>query len=186
MESVFLRCKTSCIGASQAPLSEPAQSQLRRSRAAIGSGGKKARPFWRRKKVSTGARTGDGISCPTKLRATLRAPPAKWAIKAFFPESPCRVLSLVLSFAPKESTAPLRTAVPPFAPESARHAPSRNFLNRIIAHHANRRLLRHSCCVLLQAGRPLALRVTEKSVCVPRKGKRLFRVRVSASAPAAA
>ena len=30
----------------------------------------------------------------------------KWAIKGFFPESPCRWLSLVLSFASKESTAP--------------------------------------------------------------------------------
>ena len=39
-------------------------------------------------------------------RATLRAPPSKWAIEAFFPESPCRVLSLVLSFASKESTSP--------------------------------------------------------------------------------
>ena len=27
-----------------------------------------------------------GESCPTPLRATLRAPPSKWAIKAFFPE----------------------------------------------------------------------------------------------------
>ena len=45
-------------------------------------------------------------SYPAPLRATLRAPPSKWAIGAFFPESPCRVLSLVLSFASKESTAP--------------------------------------------------------------------------------
>ena len=131
-------------------------------------------------------------SWPTPLRATLRAPPAKWAIKGFFPagerseprsrtapkglpqteawaerervpsghncrrqlatgrpeqiqepgtavpgtpifannaqrggpplESPCRVLSLVLSFASKESTAPLGAAAPPSAPESARQA----------------------------------------------------------------
>ena len=47
-----------------------------------------------------------GESCPTPLRATLRAPPSKWVIKGFFTESPCRVLSLVLSFAPKESTTP--------------------------------------------------------------------------------
>ena len=46
------------------------------------------------------------VSYPAPLRATLRAPPSKWAIEAFFPESPCRVLSLVLSFASKESTAP--------------------------------------------------------------------------------
>ena len=77
------------------------------------------------------------------LRATLRAPPAKWAIKAFFPagerseprsrtapkglpqteardaqrggpplESPCRQLSLVLSFASKESTSPPRCGSP--------------------------------------------------------------------------
>ena len=70
---------------SQASPFEYALRQLWGSRAAIGSGGKKARPFWRRKKVSTGARTVDGVSCPTKLRATLRAPPAKWAIKGFFP-----------------------------------------------------------------------------------------------------
>ena len=44
----------------------------------------------------------------------------KWAIKGFFPESPCRVLSLVLSFASKESTAPLGVAAQPSAPESAR------------------------------------------------------------------
>ena len=44
---------------------------------------------------------------PTLLCATLRAPPSKWAIKAFFPKSPCRVLSLVLSFASKERTSPL-------------------------------------------------------------------------------
>ena len=55
-------------------------------------------------------------SYPTPLRATLRAPPSKWAIGAFFPESPCRVLSLVLSFASKESTAPRGAAVPPSAP----------------------------------------------------------------------
>ena len=30
----------------------------------------------------------------------------KWVLKGFFTESPCRVLSLVLSFASKESTAP--------------------------------------------------------------------------------
>ena len=156
MESVFLRCKTSCIGASQAPLSEPAQSQLRRSRAAIGSGGKKARPFWRRKKVSTGARTGDGISCPTKLRATLRAPPAKWAIKAFFPESPCRVLSLVLSFAPKESTAPLRTAVPPFAPESARPVPR---------HGVFEQSYRAPCRQGAFRSPPAPLRTTERNIC---------------------
>ena len=41
-------------------------------------------------------------------------------------ESPCRVLSLVLSFASKESTAPLGAAAPPFAPESARQAPPKN------------------------------------------------------------
>ena len=35
--------------------------------------------------MSTGARTGDGVNCPTKLRATLRAPPSKWAVKGFFP-----------------------------------------------------------------------------------------------------
>ena len=63
-----------------------------------------------------------GESCPTPLRATLRAPPSKWAIKGFFTESPCRVLSLVLSFAPKESTTPLGAAAPPSAPESARQA----------------------------------------------------------------
>ena len=37
-------------------------------------------------------------------------------------ESPCRQLSLVLSFASKESTAPLGAAAPPSAPESARQA----------------------------------------------------------------
>ena len=41
-----------------------------------------------------------GESCPTPLRATLRAPPSKWAIGAFFPESPCRWLSFAhFSFA---------------------------------------------------------------------------------------
>ena len=40
-------------------------------------------------------------------------------------ESPCRVLSLVLSFAPKESTALLGAADPPSAPESARQSPPR-------------------------------------------------------------
>ena len=40
-------------------------------------------------------------------------------------ESPCRVLSLVLSFASKESTAPIGAAAPPSAPESARQAPNR-------------------------------------------------------------
>ena len=37
-------------------------------------------------------------------------------------ESPCRWLSLVLSFASKESTAPLGAAAPPSAPESARQS----------------------------------------------------------------
>ena len=40
-------------------------------------------------------------------------------------ELPCRVLSLVLSFASKESTAPLGAAAPSSAPESARQAPDR-------------------------------------------------------------
>ena len=43
-------------------------------------------------------------------------------------ESPCRQLSLVLSFASKESTAPLGAAAPTSAPESARHAPGRKLL----------------------------------------------------------
>ena len=39
-------------------------------------------------------------SYPTPLRATLRAPPSKWAIKGFFPASPCRWLSFAhFSFA---------------------------------------------------------------------------------------
>ena len=62
--------------------------------------------------MSTGARKNVGVSYPTKLRATLRAPPSKWAIGAFFPESPCRMLSLVLSFASKESTIPRRGGSP--------------------------------------------------------------------------
>ena len=37
-------------------------------------------------------------------------------------ELPCRWLSLVLSFASKESTAPFGAAAPPSAPESARHS----------------------------------------------------------------
>ena len=65
----------------------------------------------------------EGDNSPTLMRATLRAPPSKWAIKGFFPESPCRVLSLVLSFASKESTPPLGAAAPPPAPESARQSP---------------------------------------------------------------
>ena len=56
--------------------------------------------------MSTGARTNVGDNSPSLMRVTLRAPPSKWAIEAFFPESPCRVLSLVLSFASKESTTP--------------------------------------------------------------------------------
>ena len=52
------------------------------------------------------------VSWPASLRATLRAPPSKWAIGAFFPESPCRMLSLVLSFASKESTIPRRGGSP--------------------------------------------------------------------------
>ena len=75
--------------------------------------------------MSTGARTNVGVHYLTRMRATLRAPPSKWAIEAFFPESPCRVLSLVLSFASKESTAPIGAAAPPSAPESARQAPNR-------------------------------------------------------------
>ena len=40
------------------------------------------------------------VSYPAPLRATLRAPPSKWAIGAFFPESPCRWLSFAyFSFA---------------------------------------------------------------------------------------
>ena len=43
-------------------------------------------------------------------------------------ESPCRWLSLVLSFASKESTIPLGAAAPPPAPESARQTPPRDCL----------------------------------------------------------
>ena len=43
--------------------------------------------------------------------------------KGLFPVAPCRVLSLVLSFASKESTTPLGAAAPPPAPESARQSP---------------------------------------------------------------
>ena len=43
--------------------------------------------------------------------------------KSLFPVVPCRVLSLVLSFASKESTALLGAAAPPSAPESARQSP---------------------------------------------------------------
>ena len=84
--------------------------------------------------MSTGARTNVGVSYPTKLRATLRAPPTKWAIGAFFPESPCRMLSLVLSFASKESTTPLGAAAPPFAPESARQSLGKKKVLHLRAH----------------------------------------------------
>ena len=50
-----LQWPPSSAAASQAPPFEYALRQLRRSRAAIGSGGKKARPFCRRKKASTSA-----------------------------------------------------------------------------------------------------------------------------------
>ena len=61
-------------------------------------------------------------------------------------ESPCRVLSLVLSFASKESTTPFGAAAPPSAPESARQSHRRGIL------------LQQSCRALLQAGGfPLAL-----------------------------
>ena len=86
--------------------------QLRRGSAAIGSGGKKARPFCRRKKGEHERAPPLCVSYPAPLRATLRAPPSKWAIGAFFPESPCRLLSLVLSFASKESTIPRRGGSP--------------------------------------------------------------------------
>ena len=49
-------------------------------------------------------------------------------------ESPCRVLSLVLSFASKESTIPLGAAAPPSAPESARQCPTRGRGMRLRAH----------------------------------------------------
>ena len=48
-------------------------------------------------------------------------------------ESPCRVLSLVLSFAPKESTTPFGAAAPPSAPQSARQSPAAEGL-RLRAH----------------------------------------------------
>ena len=51
-------------------------------------------------------------------------------------ESPCRLLSLVLSFASKESTAPLGAAAPPPAPESARHSPSWGFLTAGLSYAA--------------------------------------------------
>ena len=74
--------------------------QLRRGSAAIGSGGKKARPFCRRKKGEHERAPPLCVSYPAPLRATLRAPPSKWAIGAFFPESPCRWLSFAyFSFA---------------------------------------------------------------------------------------
>ena len=49
-------------------------------------------------------------------------------------ESPCRVLSLVLSFASKESTSPLGAEAPLFAPESARQSPGVGFLPAKLAH----------------------------------------------------
>ena len=58
--------------------------QLRRGSAAIGSGGKKARPFCRRKKGEHERAPPLCVSYPAPLRATLRAPPSKWAIEAFF------------------------------------------------------------------------------------------------------
>ena len=95
-----LQKNTSYAKASHPAGVEYVPRQLRRGRAAIGSEGKKARPFCRRKKVSTGARTNVGVHYLTRMRATLRAPPSKWAIEAFFPESPCRWLSFAyFSFA---------------------------------------------------------------------------------------
>ena len=84
--------------------------------------------------MSTGARTNVGDNSLSLMRATLRAPPSKWAIEAFFPESPCRVLSLVLSFASKESTTPLGAAAPPFAPESARQSLGKKKVLHLRAH----------------------------------------------------
>ena len=49
-------------------------------------------------------------------------------------ESPCRVLSLVLSFASKESTIPLGAAAPPSAPESARQPPLGTASSKVDVH----------------------------------------------------
>ena len=51
-------------------------------------------------------------------------------------ESPCRVLSLVLSFASKESTTPFGAAAPPSAPESARHAPAGKLFQTKLTYNA--------------------------------------------------
>ena len=163
--------------ASQAASFESATRQLR---------GEQSGDRQRREKGEHERATPVCESRPTSLRATLRAPPSKWAIKAFFPagerseprprtapkglpqteawaerervpsghncrrqlatgrpeqiqepgtavpgtpifannaqrggpplESPCRWLSLVLSFASKESTTPLGAAAHPSAP----------------------------------------------------------------------
>ena len=107
---------------------ESAQRRLRGRRAAIGGGGKKGPLILMAEKGEHERAPSVGESYPTPLRATLRAPPAKWAIRAFFPESPCRVLSLVLSFASKESTAP--SGRQPHHPRRSRRVnlPGRDFL----------------------------------------------------------
>ena len=64
------------------------------------------------------------VSYPAPLRATLRAPPSKWAIGAFFPESPCRYAFFGTFFRFERKYCPLGAAAPPSAPESARQAPA--------------------------------------------------------------
>ena len=102
-----------------------------------------------------------GESYPTPLRATLRAPPAKWAIRAFVPageqseprprtarrapagRSPRRAAGRAASevavppaffgtfFRAERKYCPLGAAAPLPAPESARQAPSGIFYNQV-------------------------------------------------------
>ena len=71
--------------ASQAPPFESTQRHLRGSRAAIGGGGKKGPPILTAEIGEHERAPRAGESYLTPLRATLRDPPSKWAIKGFFP-----------------------------------------------------------------------------------------------------
>ena len=66
-----------------------------------------------------------GESYLTPLRATLRDPPSKWAIKGFFPE--CRaagfLLHTFLSPSKEKCERPIGLQAPSPAPQSARQAP---------------------------------------------------------------
>ena len=125
----------SCNVISQLALAESAQRQLRGEQSGDRQRREKGPPILTAEKGEHERAPKAGESCPTPLRATLRAPPPKWAIKAFFPE--CRAAGFLWYFLSLRKKVLPSSGRQPHRPRRSRRVkPKEKIITAKLAHSA--------------------------------------------------